>query len=686
MATLLPEGKQSFETNAGVPLVGGKLYTYDAGTNNPRVTYQDAAATILNTNPIILDARGEATVFWAGNYKIVLKDSLDNTIWTVDNVVSADTYSASIDASLRADLASKATGSKGAGMVGFDPTLNYAANTIGRSVADREWNPRDFPWLAKFDNVTDDTASIQACWQSLFSAGGGTMVLPRGIAKVTSVVLNYTAGITVNIRGQGQHATYLAKLGATVTPVLDIKSNAGVLDVYSAFADFQVLGANACDGVKLTTIANVSLARIETRVCGVGLNLAGCLVSSFHECSFLSNVVGVQTRLNTAIYCNSLRFYGCNIKANTSLGMDLNHANDMLVWNCDIESNGTSLNLTTGAVITQAGIAAEIGVSTITFGGGTHFEANKGSNFVAVAAAGFNLVFDGVSILSSEAGLATSIQALSSVTMRGVVAASPGDVATIGVCAKSSIEDSNIATITDTSAHQFRKNVTTSAGVTPFSVKTAAIGTGGMTLDSSAKFQGTGAFVQGNVMVTFQDGAAAGNQVNFYQSNGAGGNAAAAAIKAGTNSVTGRSINVGGSFNAGGADYAEYERKSDGCGAFAKGDIVGFDAQGLLTDRWEHAVSFGVKSTQPCMVGGDIWGDGLEGEELEAERVKYDRIAYTGKVPVNTIGAAPGDWIEAAPGPNGSIIASVGVNSDKCIGRVRSVLPDGRPVVAVKGV
>jgi hypothetical protein len=86
MANLLPQGKQQFETSAGVPLVGGKVYTYDAGTTNPRTTWQDAAGSQPNTNPIILDSRGEAIIFWSGNYKVVLKDSLDNTIWTVDNV------------------------------------------------------------------------------------------------------------------------------------------------------------------------------------------------------------------------------------------------------------------------------------------------------------------------------------------------------------------------------------------------------------------------------------------------------------------------------------------------------------------------------------------------------------------------------------------------------------------------
>lgn len=86
MASLLPNGKQQYFGTDGLPLVGGKLFTYQAGTTTPKATFTTAAADVPNTNPIILDGRGEAQVFWSGSYKVVLKDSLDNIIWTVDNI------------------------------------------------------------------------------------------------------------------------------------------------------------------------------------------------------------------------------------------------------------------------------------------------------------------------------------------------------------------------------------------------------------------------------------------------------------------------------------------------------------------------------------------------------------------------------------------------------------------------
>lgn len=74
---------------------------------------------------------------------------------------------------------------------------------------------------------------------------------------------------------------------------------------------------------------------------------------------------------------------------------------------------------------------------------------------------------------------------------------------------------------------------------------------------------------------------------------------------------TGRSINAAGTINASGADYAEYMIKSPDCGTVAAGQLIGIDGGGKLTDRWSNAISFAVKSTDPCMVGGDKWSQNL---------------------------------------------------------------------------
>lgn len=87
MAVLTPTPKTQFLTASGAPLVGGKVYTYTAGTTTPQATYTDSTGATPNANPTILDSRGEANI-WLGasTYKIKLTDANDVEIWTVDNV------------------------------------------------------------------------------------------------------------------------------------------------------------------------------------------------------------------------------------------------------------------------------------------------------------------------------------------------------------------------------------------------------------------------------------------------------------------------------------------------------------------------------------------------------------------------------------------------------------------------
>jgi len=169
-------------------------------------------------------------------------------------------------------------------------------------------------------------------------------------------------------------------------------------------------------------------------------------------------------------------------------------------------------------------------------------------------------------------------------------------------------------------------------------------------------------------------------------------NVAAHVLGINMNNTTSRSINANGTINASGADVAEYhEVKPHLYGSVAKGAILGFAADGLLTDRFaDVAGRFVMKSTSPNLVGGDTWGEAgriceqyglepvgempelslpdMEGDEpteqdrqlvadlraehaanvdayhdrksafdeaLEAERAKWDRIAKSGYVPVN---------------------------------------------------
>lgn len=78
---LLQNGKQQFIDQNGAPLANGSVYFYAPGTTNPVTTYQDPAGSILNTNPVLLDSRGQAVIWGNGTYRQVVKDCNGVTIW-----------------------------------------------------------------------------------------------------------------------------------------------------------------------------------------------------------------------------------------------------------------------------------------------------------------------------------------------------------------------------------------------------------------------------------------------------------------------------------------------------------------------------------------------------------------------------------------------------------------------------
>lgn len=89
--TLCPLLKSKYFDNNGAPLANGTLSTFQAGTNTPVATYKDSTGVTPNTNPIVLNARGECDCWLVPNvaYKFLLKDSQSNQIWSEDNVVNS---------------------------------------------------------------------------------------------------------------------------------------------------------------------------------------------------------------------------------------------------------------------------------------------------------------------------------------------------------------------------------------------------------------------------------------------------------------------------------------------------------------------------------------------------------------------------------------------------------------------
>jgi hypothetical protein len=206
---------RAFDAN-GDPLSGGKLYSYAAGTLTPLNTFTTFAGTIANTNPVILDANGEADVWTTPGllYKFVLKDSADVIQWTVDNYPSgsgagtaATTNTAGgIDPGGRLTLTSQQPISinvTGATTVFYTPMAHnkvplydgaswtlYAFTELSQALSDATKSPAA---------ATDDTAYDMFIWND-----AGTLRLSRGPAWTSQTVRGTGPGSTDLIVADGR--------------------------------------------------------------------------------------------------------------------------------------------------------------------------------------------------------------------------------------------------------------------------------------------------------------------------------------------------------------------------------------------------------------------------------------------------------------------------------------------------
>lgn len=87
MAILTPL-KHKFYDDAGLPLAGGLVYTYQPGTTTLLTTYTDSTGLVAQANPIVLDAKGECNIWSSSMYKVNVTTAAGAQVtgWPVDNV------------------------------------------------------------------------------------------------------------------------------------------------------------------------------------------------------------------------------------------------------------------------------------------------------------------------------------------------------------------------------------------------------------------------------------------------------------------------------------------------------------------------------------------------------------------------------------------------------------------------
>lgn len=170
MATALVSPKfYAFDPDTGLPLSGGKLYAYECDSYSFKTTYQDEPGTTPNTNPVILNSSGYASVYLDGSYRLVLTDADDNVVWDADPVsdrsMSVDEWQASVSATYASPTSFTVAGNQ------------TAMFTVGRAM--------------RIDDATTFTTHVQ----SASYAGGVTTITIYGTDTLTASLSSVRAGI-----------------------------------------------------------------------------------------------------------------------------------------------------------------------------------------------------------------------------------------------------------------------------------------------------------------------------------------------------------------------------------------------------------------------------------------------------------------------------------------------------------
>ena len=211
-----------FLDNNGLPLSGGLIYTYNAGTTTPLATFTTNLGNVAQPNPIILDSAGripggELWLITGYGYKFVTKDFNNVLIGTYDNVPSSAQPPITNDASSIAYEQGAPT-TAGSFVIGdtylitsigttnfqsIGATSNtvgilFVATGVGSGTGTAEFSrtvqvklqesvsSADFGTIG--NGTTDDTFALQTAINYCI-ANGNKLKIPKGNYKITSPLL-----------------------------------------------------------------------------------------------------------------------------------------------------------------------------------------------------------------------------------------------------------------------------------------------------------------------------------------------------------------------------------------------------------------------------------------------------------------------------------------------------------------
>jgi len=388
LSALAGAGQQFFDNN-GVPLAGGLIYTYAAGTTTPQATFTTSAGSISHTNPIVLDSAGRVNEIWLTSgvtYKFIIRDSAGVLIGTFDNIVGVNDPTASNVALVA--FQTLLAGSTGSSLVGFTQPTSNTTLTVQTKL--RQYvNISDFGAVG--NGVADDTAAMTTFFNSAINNPG----VPHRLNKATYCISSVMPTINVSnviIEGEGADIHDVGSLitgtvikwiasGSTVGPMIKISAISGVSNQRVSDVKFTGIGLNCNNGTIDYGLEIISVRDSQIDVSIVNAGFAGMQTGVVASLGEAKDVQRCKIRLlsrqieTPAAFC---LVCGGDATANTSLNefwVDAQITNTQAIYLVNSDNNDWYF---VRAFRASGGTATE-GISCL--GGANSSERSRGERF-----------------------------------------------------------------------------------------------------------------------------------------------------------------------------------------------------------------------------------------------------------------------------------------------------------------
>ena len=405
MASLTPTPKQQIYGSDGAPLVGGKIYTYSAGTTTPLATYTNSSGGTANTNPIILNSLGQADIWLASSssYKFSVYTSADVLLYTVDNIATPLDYLSLVTALASPPPIGSTAANTGAfttltGTTGNITTINSTTGNI-TTINATTGN------ITTVNATTSTTTGVTTTGTLTFSAGGSmTKPAESAIKPITATVAAGALTVTLNpttlefrsstltsgtvtSRSIASAISMTVSSGSTLGTTSAVQSRIVVLALDNA-GTIELAVVNIAGGNDLTETGLIS----TTAEGGAGAaDSASVIYSTAARSSVAYRVVGYveSTQATAGTWATTpSTIQGCGGQALTAMS-SLGYSQ---TWQSVTRTSGTTYYNTTGRPISTVGYGTALSASafsatlvvngfTVSYAGGNGTTANSGGQY-----------------------------------------------------------------------------------------------------------------------------------------------------------------------------------------------------------------------------------------------------------------------------------------------------------------